>query len=135
MQLVYRDLKKYKHQTLEPFEIEVELPSVGGNEYVWIQSGFLHIEPMYAWDGASGGIDTKDFRAASLVHDCLYQLIREGFLKLEHREYADDLLRKICLQQGMWSFRAWYVWKTVRMFGEKAAMPRKTESEKIIIEV
>ncbi|MDA8018651.1 MAG: hypothetical protein MPN21_14515 [Thermoanaerobaculia bacterium] len=38
----------------------------------------IHIEAGYAWNGATGAIDTPSFRRASLIHDGLYQLMREG---------------------------------------------------------
>lgn len=79
----------------------------------------LKISNMYAWDGPSGPtIDTESFMRGSLVHDALYQLIREGYLdKKVWRPYADKLLRKICLEDGMSKFRAWYVYHSVRWFG------------------
>ena len=41
----------------------------------------------YAWDGASGPtIDTKDSMKATLIHDVLYQVMREGGLKLDARK-------------------------------------------------
>ena len=48
----------------------------------------------------------------------LYQLMDEGHLsKKGDRLMADKLLRRICRQDGMSWFRAFYVYKTVRMFG------------------
>ena len=39
----------------------------------------LYISKGYSWDGPSGpAIDTPDWIKASLVHDALYQLIREN---------------------------------------------------------
>jgi hypothetical protein len=76
----------------------------------------------YAWDGASGPTyDSKSSMRASLVHDALYQLMGEYPELLAWRLYADDLLYKICQQDGMWPFRA-YLWKkAVNWFGEDAA--------------
>ena len=59
----------------------------------------------------------------SLVHDALYQLMREQALPLTYRQAADDLLKEICLQDGMPRLRAWYVHKAVSWFGEFAARP------------
>jgi hypothetical protein len=79
-----------------------------------------------AWDGPSGPtIDTKGFMRGSLVHDGLYQLMRDGLL--DHEEYrkdADLLLKAICLEDGMSRFRAWYVYHGVRLFAGSAATPR-----------
>jgi hypothetical protein len=76
----------------------------------------------YAWDGPSGPTwDTDTFMRGSLVHDAMYQLMRLGCMDRVHRCYADELLRDICIEDGMWSFRAWYVYKAVRSCGESAA--------------
>jgi hypothetical protein len=50
----------------------------------------------------------------------------------EHREYADDLLRDICLLDGMLNFRAWYVHKAVRLCSEKYAKPTEEPRDTII---
>lgn len=85
----------------------------------------LVIRRGYAWDGPSGPtIDTPNFMRGSLVHDVLYQLMREGQLDVEWRETADNVLHDICRQDGMGAFRAWYVWASVRMFGASHARPR-----------
>ena len=60
----------------------------------------------------------------SLVHDALYQLMRLEELDYKtDRKYADQLLKNICREDGMSAFRAWYVHRLVRAFGEGAAKP------------
>ncbi|MBI5178806.1 MAG: DUF1353 domain-containing protein [Nitrospinae bacterium] len=87
--------------------------------------GHLTVRTGYAWDGPSGPtIDTQSFMRGALVHDALYQLMREEKLnKGKDREPADRLLQTICLEDGMWSVRAWAAYKAVRWFGEKSADP------------
>ncbi len=64
----------------------------------------------------------------SLVHDGLYQLMRDGLLDHEkYRKDDDDLLRVVCKEDGMSSFRAWYVYRSVRIFGGSSAEPRPRE--------
>lgn len=68
----------------------------------------------------------------SLVHDALYQLMRERHLDYkEHRQYADELLRDICLEDGMSRVRAWWVYQAVHIFAEMAARPREKFQDKI----
>lgn len=87
--------------------------------------GLLTIRALYAWDGASGlTIDTPDFMRGSLAHDALYQLMREGKLSQDCRSLADKLLHDLCREDGMSRFRAWYVYRAVRMFGDSAAKPK-----------
>ncbi len=88
-------------------------------------TGVLTLKKGYAWDGPSGpAIDTKNFMRASLVHDALYQLMRKKRIGIKkYRDVADRLLRRMCLEDGMWRVRAWWVYKSVSMFGASAADP------------
>jgi hypothetical protein len=93
-------------------------------EYVTLsRSGRLWIRHGYAWDGPSGPTcDSHDSMRGSLVHDALYQLIREGLLDRDvHRDPADRELRDICVEDGMSAFRAGLWFDAVRKFGQKAA--------------
>jgi hypothetical protein len=84
--------------------------------------GVLIINKGYAWDGPSGPtIDTKNFMRGSLVHDALYQLMREGLISERWREQADKELQRICIEDGMWKIRAWWVYLAVRGFGGSCA--------------
>ena len=85
--------------------------------------GYLYIVSGYAWDGPSGpAIDTSNFMRGSLVHDALYQLMRLGHLEAgKHRKMADEDLRRLCLEDGMSSIRAWWVYQGVRFGAGPAA--------------
>ena len=86
-------------------------------------TGVLTITKGYAWDGPSGpSIDTKTFMRGSMVHDALYQLIRDGWLTSHDRQYADQLLKQICLEAGMSRVRAWWVNKAVRLGGRSSVV-------------
>lgn len=94
-----------------------------GYEYhsTWLTltaSGDLTIREGYSWNGPSGPtIDTKDFHQGALVHDVLYQLMREHHLPRTLKDAADTLLKDFCLEDGMWRIRAWLVHKAVQKFG------------------
>lgn len=121
----------FKYQLYEDYFIQLKkLPQeqVYRGRYLYLdETGLLTIANGYCWDGPSGPtIDSKNFMRGSLVHDALYQLIRWGDLpENDWREYADDVLRKICLEDGMSRFRAWYVYKSVRGFGGMAVQKPK----------
>ena len=94
-------------------------------------NGLLCIKKGYAWDGASGPtIDTKNTFRASLVHDVLYQLMRQDRIPRDYRKYADELLRDILIEDGMWKIRAklWYI--AVRYFGKYTS--RKKDARKTL---
>ena len=110
----------YQHQTSLGIVLPVEIPPV----IALAINGLLTVRKGYAWDGPSGPtIDTPNFMRGSLVHDVLYQLMREELIPQEHREYADKLLREICLEDGMSQIRAWVVYQGVRLGGASGAAP------------
>ena len=115
----------YKYQLAETYSTKIGIfPDAHvRHDYISLSPhGFLSIRKGYAWDGPSGPtIDTKNFMRGSLVHDALYQLIREGLLPLSDRENADAELRRICMEDGMSAVRAWWVFQGVRIFGDTAA--------------
>ena len=77
----------------------------------------LYIKAGYAWNGANVVWDTKTIVRGSLVHDALYQLIRENSLDESYRNLADKIFREICLEDRMIRMRAWWIFKAVRKYG------------------
>lgn len=140
----YTELKNYKYKLAESYTIKTDLkpkqdiyePNADKPFIKLSTNGILYIFAGYAWDGASGiAIDTANFLRGSLVHDALYQLMRQGKIGLENRDYADRLLQKICKEDGMSSFRANNVYYAVKMFGESSAAPtNQKEIQEIILE-
>jgi hypothetical protein len=90
--------------------------------------GNLTIYKGYAWDGASGIPDTRWNITASLVHDALYQLLRNGALK--NREIADKEYRAQCIRAGMYKWIANMEYWVLRKVAAKAA---STDSRKKIL--
>lgn len=122
----------YRHQLHSTYEQPVPLTVAGPVDAGLLRllpqpggTALLVLLPGYAWDGPSGpAIASASFMRASLVHDALYQLMREGHLQLDpHRRAADLLLRRMCREDGMWALRAWWVYHAVRLFGRPAADP------------
>ena len=136
----YRKLTKYKYQLMDDYTIQIDIKPVKDIEpklakfFSLSSDGVLTIKMFYAWDGPSGPtIDTRDFMRGSLVHDALYQLMRLDVLDYKiHRKRADEILREICLEDGMCSFRAWYVYQALHIFAEGSARPRKERDVNII---
>lgn len=128
--ITYRDGYKYQLRrtyiiatyTITPMaEKQVPFAVIEPNGILTIQSG-------YAWDGASGpAFDTKDFMRASLVHDALYQLMREGGLRHSFKPQIDQLMYDICREDGMpWIRARWCLW-AVTNFGLRSTTNPKTE--------
>lgn len=130
MKIKYRG--GYKYQLAEDYASEtgIALGYGVGNHFIFLSpTGQLVIKEGYAWDGPSWpAIDTKNFMRGSLEHDALYQLMREGLLTPEHRIIADKRLRAVCLEDGMSSARAWWVYNGVRLGGGGGILPRENET-------
>ena len=123
----YKKRRKYKYNLHSDLEYETGITVDNPKKLGLLEitsTGKLIIRKGYSWDGPSGPtIDTKDFMRGSLIHDALYQLMREKILPQTARERADEILREVCLQDGMSKLRAWYVYKAVRIGGASSAAP------------
>lgn len=122
----------YKYQLVEDYRVDLSghLPhsNVVGNYYL-LSGGTLTVTAGYAWDGPSGPtFDTKAFMRGSLVHDVLYQMIRNkqvGHPTIDIRKVADNILKQLVREDGMSAIRAYWVYRAVRLFGAKAASKPK----------
>ena len=137
-QIVYRDLWRYKYQLMEPYEVDTGLAigdriTTDRNWVVLEADGRIKLKERYAWDGPSGPtVDTHTFMRGSLVHDALYQLMRNGQLNPERwRKSADQPLRQHCLEDDMSPVRAWYVYRAVRLKGKRSTNPRPDRETKV----
>ena len=120
--------KSYKYRLLKSYRIFINLVGNVNTKYFSLKNGWLTVKKGYAWDGCSGpSIDTKTNMRGGLVHDTLYQMLRDGYLPQGHghRKFADKLFKKILLQDGMFILRAEYYYFGVRKFGAKYARPTK----------
>lgn len=125
----------YQYQLAEGYSLKVSVVPKEPikTEFVALGTdGSLAIKRGYAWDGPSGPtIDTRNFMRGSLVHDALYQLMRDaGLSKEQWRDEADLELKRICLEDGMSSLRAWWVHRGVSVGGDPSASP---DSQKPIL--
>ena len=131
----YKNRRRYKYTLFDDYRHETGITPLHAITTRFIDldmSGMLTIKKNYAWDGASGPVlDTKRIMRGSLVHDALYQLMRDGYLPATFRATADLELHRLCREDGMSKFRAWYVLCAVRKFADFAASPesRKPVSE------
>jgi len=127
--IVYRG--GYKYQLKQPYHvktgIQVQDPVVDHRFITLHADGRMELKAGYAWDGPSGPtLDTPNFMRGSLVHDAFYQLMRERHLDYKvYRKPADVLIRRMCRKDGMSRARAWWVYRGLRLMGEKAARPRE----------
>ena len=123
---------KYVTAAVEVYETGIETVKLHSFSHGELSpNGMLTIKKGYAWDGPSGPtIDTPSVMRGSLVHDCLYQLLRETDFgapetRDQRRKQADEILYKICIEDGVWKWRAKWILTAVRKGGGPAAARRR----------
>lgn len=112
----YRYKLEEAYSQIVPFTITAPR-QVGG--WVSLAVNSLSIASGYAWDGASTGLPwtPKKWLRPSLVHDALYQLIREGQLPMERRKDADEAFYQLLRENGVNVVVATLAYWAVRLFG------------------
>lgn len=97
------------------------------------RDGLLTTKKYYTWDGPSVPefvpMNERTLNAmlrGSLIHDCLYQLHREGLLF--NRAAADNELRRLCIEDGLPEEEAESVWRAVQMWGAQHCDPGKAKA-------
>ena len=119
--------KGYKYQLHEDYTIKVTITGsvVLQRFYTLDMDGTLVVFKGYAYDGLTNALDTKGAMTAALVHDVLYQMIRNGQIAEGFRRNADNMFWRLCIKNGTGRFRAWYMHKAVRLMGGLANRKRE----------
>lgn len=120
--------KGYKYQLDRDYIMNVGIKPEKDISVMFISlftDGTLVVRNGYAWDGPSGPtVDTDTFMRGALEHDALYQLMRMNLLPRSLRNKVDRRMQKCCLEDGMMSIRAWWVYRGVRIGGSSSASPK-----------
>ena len=120
----------YKHQLASDYSMKIEIKpkqNINDNGFIKLdKNGNLTVSKGYAWDGMSGPVrDTEENMRATLVHDALYQLMRHNYLDAkDHKEKADKLFKKICIEDGVSEFFAGVYYFVLEHEGKPYTEPR-----------
>ena len=112
MPIRYQKISSYKYRLAEPYIINVGIRPSASIVKTYLQlgtDGNLWLSAGYAWDGASGAVDSPAFMRGSLVHDALRQMMSEGLLSDNWMSTSDRILYNICIDDGMSRIRARWV--------------------------
>lgn len=133
MKLFYRKRKRaYKYVVSTDFEIQTDIRPDRQIQTSFIflaMNGRMIIYKDYAWDGATSITDQPSVMRASLVHDALYQLMREEYL--DHRQWkkpADLEFTRLCREDGLCALSAWKNFKGLEWFGTYSCLPQVEEN-------
>ena len=136
----YSKTKGYKYKLEADEKILLSITADAYNGYISLDKGILIIKKAYLWDGSSipfkkylGGLWDFDkyCKRASLVHDAISQLMREGLLSKDFKEYADGLYRDMCIKGGMRIGTANRRYKYLRKFGDPYIQREKHTRDEI----
>jgi hypothetical protein len=119
---------EYKYQLASDYRVSIPIRPTDDivTDFVELETnGRLRVMNGYAWDGPSGPvIDNRENMRASLIHDALYQLMRNGELNARRtRKTADKIFRDVCKEDGVSSFKANLYYKALRQYGKPATSP------------
>lgn len=88
--------------------------------------GTLLLKVGFASDGPSGPtIDTPNSIRGSFIHDALYECMRKGYIPIKFRKKADEIIREVCIMDGMSKIRAYAWYYALRWFGARNAKPSR----------
>lgn len=142
--ITYRPFPRYKYQTLKDAFFETGIKPLArhtngyDSPYLAVDGeGVVTVKAGYAWDGASGPtIDTKDSMRASLAHDALYNLMRDGVLprSASARKKADEFFHRLLREDGMGLLRSKLWLAGVRVGGRSSASPKANEKFQKVLE-
>ena len=126
MAIKYQKRRFWKYRLFEDETYHTEIIPKAPIDTPYIDmdiKGVMTVRRGYVWDGASGPtIDTKNTMTASLIHDALYQLMRENLIDRDKwRKRADKILYEILRSRGMTSIRAKIWYRAVRKGAEASS--------------
>ncbi len=111
----------YKYQLVKDFNIQTPIKppkDLAMEYYVLTQDGMLYVSRGFAWNGADGPtIDTKSSMRASLVHDCMCQLMKERKMDYKFAPQVHAFFEQMCREDGMGGLRA-SIWHWGVRFGQ-----------------
>ena len=113
----------WKYALTEDFTYECKTGYSGllKSIYYRIDERGMTVRAGYVWDGVSGPtLFTVNSIEPSLIHDVLYQAIREKQIPRKLRRRADKIFREALMQYGMSFGRRWAWYWAVRIFGRNA---------------
>lgn len=125
--VTYRSGYKHQNDKMRVYQTDIIPDKVVETRYITLNTdGRLFIMQGYAWDGPTGVPDiwgTRWLIRPSLIHDALYQLLREGMLPADWRRRADIEFKLACHADARWKWLGNTAYWFVRKFGKVAADP------------
>jgi hypothetical protein len=90
-------------------------------------NGLLTIKKGYAWDFASGAIDTNNIIESSLLHDAFCELIHNDLMSYHQWDAVAEEMRDLSRENGMSRLRSWWQCRVIKLAGPDVTVSRKIE--------
>lgn len=84
------------------------------------------VKDLYAWDGATGAVNTSDLIVPSLIHDIGCQAVNSKKIPFSLREYFDEEYYQQCLLYGVCKERAIIHYTIIKAWGK---IPKDKDSD------
>ncbi len=92
----------------------------------------ITIKRGYCWDGCTWIKDTEHNMEAGLMHDLLYQAIRERIFAHELYKIADSDFQRNCIKRGTHFLAAAFYYKVLCLLKGKYARPKNIKKVLLI---
>lgn len=110
----FRVYETWSYQTNIAPDIIIETP------YVDLRQGLLVPKRGFCFEPSGPTFKTKNFMRPSCLHDAGYWLMCHGFLDHKWKALVDQLMREVCLEDGMSQIRAGWCYSAVDQFGDSS---------------
>jgi hypothetical protein len=118
---------KYQLAEAESYQTSILGYEVEDTYYSLSSSGFLLAKPGFAWDGATGSIDTRTNRRGSLFHDIGCLMVAKGQLPTSCLPKINALFYEILKLDNMHPWRLWWHFKAVTAHFARGKKPSRRE--------
>ena len=126
---------KYKHKLFKSYRIQTTYRPKKRIETEFItlcKNGVLIIKIAYRWNGLTFFPEIKSMIRASLIHDALYELMKERLLDYKtDRNTADNLFREESVKDRTWRIVTEPVYIVLRTMGAGFAKPRQSAIRRV----
>jgi hypothetical protein len=118
----------YSYKLVKQFKIKVPIRVNAESKFIHLRDGTLTIDEGYTWDGPTGSPDLDKEMRASLVHDALYELVRNGHLSKDLIPEMNKIFEEIDLEDGDGGFRAEFMYRFENVVGKLFIQKEKVYS-------
>ena len=120
----YRKVQGFRVEQTWELQTPIATRRIIRTDWVDLVEGLLVMKKGFCFEPSGPTIKTKSIMQGCCAHDAVYYLIRNGYLEPLWKEFADDLMHVIHIEDGVTKLRASYFRWFVQKFGDPSIDPR-----------